>query len=510
MNEIVTSNIEGVSRLAVLLLLGHGTLLLAGVRNPNLLAGLALPASGPFALFAVYSLDPIVVSSFWRTLLGVVALATAMIMIIIARHLHRLPTLPSLSRIAAILIVPTSLGFFSFPAMINPDSAQALAIADQLVGRGGVPQELKRGLLYPVFLAQGPEGFPVVEVTVVIVLSLAVATHGLVQQFGLRPSSSWSESIFYGLVTLLLLSTPIVQYLFIYINAHGLFALYVAVIVAAVGIIRTTNYPNPGFLLLAIGGGSLALVRPEGFAIALGLMAVFLAARPLAGPSERLWYFVALAAPLVSAGVWFLTANSPQIPLSRSNLASAVVLSLVLIAVLASSRLDAFRPLIPRLVGCLIFLVILLAIGGNPSVKFDAWSAQARNFFLGAGGWGISLVALMVLIVVVFSGRTSAFSRRLVGAICMSVAITISAKLFDGNFGGFGQMGFNDSLNRSYLHWLPIMVLALVRGFSDRYPFIVRPSTVRRKLLRGSEESKMSLWKRLFPRLPILSRGQKL
>jgi hypothetical protein len=129
--------------------------------------------------------------------------------------------------------------------------------------------------------------------------------------------------------------------------------------------------------------------------------------------------------------------------------------------------LEERRFLIILSVEAALWLAVLGAAVWNPQLLLTSVGATGQNLFHGAGGWGYSLIIIGVLVFV------CAFAVRERQLIFLRFPVTsfiplgfLLAYLRDEAY----RVGYGDSLNRMWIHILPLAVLFLVAALnSDRW-----------------------------------------
>jgi hypothetical protein len=99
--------------------------------------------------------------------------------------------------------------------------------------------------------------------------------------------------------------------------------------------------------------------------------------------------------------------------------------------------------------------------------------AQWPNLGLGAGGWATAAHMFIGSMVLIGLTKRSANFRQLLFASALVIGGILFTKTFDGAFGG---AGFYDSVNRMWLHVMPLVMTATLLGYSELLGELFRQS----------------------------------
>ncbi len=262
---------------------------------------------------------------------------------------------------------------------------------------------------------------------------------------------------------LLLFSNNRFIYNTFYINGHLLFAIALLILCGNNWLyFRNTEIPKNTLLimqLLAIG--AIILTRPDGSILAS------IAILPMIFSHQfSLFYKKAIllslgASVLIWQGflVWVHIKQGNEVSISVSGLLVLGILSVI------SAFLIKYVPFGHRskyftwFSEFAIWLVLLAFTIIKPNVLVQSFEATRKNIIGGAGGWGSSIAILAILVIL------SLLITHSPGQVFLRFSITtflpisfILAYLREGAY----RIGLGDSLNRSFLHIVPLAILFIV------------------------------------------------
>ena len=318
---------------------------------------------------------------------------------------------------------------------------------------------VKRGLAFPLLLAQGREGQLLLSITLVILILALISTFLLASSIG----TQWNTlGISLGIALVILwLTTPIVWGMAFYTNGHVLMALAVATLASqVVGKSATVRRTPIELVAIFAAGFTIASTRPEGVALAL-ILSLPLFVRPrLETRRQTAWRFVALLGAPLGFVLWIIVTTNL---LALSFLATiSIGLSVFLVVgvwFLVVSAKTSWHYVIAIVIGIsLLALAVLLLVGIPPT--FDSLTAFVKNTFLGEGLWGELAGVFAVAFLLHALIKTDKRVTNLVLLTGLAVLFTIAAKMVDGlvafdSLGGV-RLGWGDSTNRSLFHLISL------------------------------------------------------
>ncbi|MEY4366800.1 MAG: hypothetical protein RLZ28_215 [Actinomycetota bacterium] len=360
------------------------------------------------------------------------------------------------------------LGFFTRP---HGDALWILTLAEYVSGGGapwvmGTSMSLKRGFSLILLLGLG-EGENRIDAFMPIIFGLlAMVTIGftllLLRDFSRRVTIA---SIAVVAAVVFTASMPWVAVF--YVNGHTLVALGITVSVAAMLVSHEVfAHPRGQLIAVCLGLAVVTMTRPEGALLSLVVVAIF-ASRHDTKPTEVL---VSIAAVFASFLTWMYTVSS-YVLTGRMTWLVPLAMVIVLAAVWALYRW------VPKVIDRIFALtpVILFAVfAGLEVVFFSALKKGDRslvtNLLLGSGGWGFIFWGFLIIAAVsFFVKREMIYGTLLRVLVSLSLASFLAKMVDGGQFGSptLGRVGWDDSLNRMWIHFMGLFVVAAIVGVAQ-------------------------------------------
>lgn len=248
-----------------------------------------------------------------------------------------------------------------------------------------------------------------------------------------------------------------------YVNSHMIFAVVLA---AMVGLLwaRAADFTlgassTAAIVVPAVMVPSLVVARPEG-----ALVAIIVAAAVVAGDSGRAASVFAFVVG-VSTVVWnarlvggaLAIEQQPATSATLMLVLGAVVMALAAVVPVLSRKL---RELAPWMLEAVLWLALAALAVREPKVLIESVAATGANLILGEGGWGLSVIVLIVAGVVallLFRGDNDLVLRLTVTAF-IPLALVL-AYLREAAY----RVGDGDSLNRMWMHILAVCIIFTVQ-----------------------------------------------
>lgn len=248
-----------------------------------------------------------------------------------------------------------------------------------------------------------------------------------------------------------------------YINGHLFFAALLLAIVGCAWLLATNRtLPEPGLLtLLLVSIPALVVTRPEASIVAGVALLPFvvsariavahrIAALAVLGGSVALWHGLIVVIQLTGGS---------SLPFSAVGGLTLGVVILLLIPVMLWRTLPRFGGLILVTAEMLLWLALIALAVRDPANLRTSLRATAENVLLGAGSWGLSLVALAVLgagVFVLLKAQEQIFLRY---PLTTFVPLAfLFAYLRDSPY----RVGDGDSLNRMLIQVVPLATLYVI------------------------------------------------
>lgn len=358
---------------------------------------------------------------------------------------------------------------FQFGERHHTDSAEQLSLALIAIQPDEPALEMlsgshQRGLLYALMLALGPDGRILSAYTPMVFMVGALATIWLIWTILPRPQQTLISAGLLGLGAMFAFSVPIIRVSVFYLNAHTLVALgLVSMALGMVQISKDANLDPQGLALITGGGIVVVTARIEGIVFVAVAIAAILSQNPIRGARNRLYLFASIGLIPLALGWWLSTVESDALSDLGVSLTTVIIVPLTLLAI-------SLLPFADRLRNWLLLAGVVVIMSGNviqimrSSNPVEMLTAQVPNLFFGAGGWGTAaLVVLGVCLLSVDRLRDPVFRVFFLLSVGLIASIFLS-KSFEG---GFGREGFNDSVNRMYLHSMWIVAVTVSLGLMN-------------------------------------------
>lgn len=409
----------------------------------SIVAG-ALLKLAAFTAASIFSMDAF--TSIWITLTIICIGASLM------RHRFGKPLVLALATVSGMTMVAFSLSRFTPGGLVtHSDSVDVLWLASTVLPEGLFPPTMRRGLLLPLLLLNPWEGGFLIEMVVLIGLVLFWS----LAELGKQVSSLLADPNAYLIALALTLSTPLVLLSVFYVQSHTLISLALSVGFTALIDRRgeQLNFRTAPAIFLA--GFAISVTRAEGFLIAvlLGVLVWHFGQKEGPNLAQR----ITLITGPVGLVLWWTTAPETDSPIQFMWAAGAI-------AILALIALTAPKPFINwvlrRVWALPIFALLLVPFLNVVSGRFSfygyvrAAGAQFNNLFALEGGWGLLPIVWLVGIVFLLHFRESGAELDILKVVLAAIALTLVVKFLDGS--SFGRLGFSDSINRGWLHLLPL------------------------------------------------------
>lgn len=437
---------------------------LVGLRHPIILAvtGFALSVIVRTALYLLVILTPLPLTS--RDL-WIVLSALATVSALVLARTSRLFWLGLAAGVGLASIAFITKNLMNIGERFHEDSVAIIASSLVVFSEDEPSPAIKSGLAFPLMLSSGPAGELFTSFTPLVFVNLAT----IVVWTGWRLTKKLlSPSAFVILATLMLAvswSTPMVRAQMFYINAHVLAALGIALIVAGFLMsVNTLTLGPPWSTMVLIGGVLASWARFEGMAIVLMALLPLIASPLISSRTHRLTVVISTTLPVASWAIW-VSAVGGEVPLIETRNAWIIPLLVLAGATLwILPQLDSLRRHTVT-IGFIALATIAVVFIGQNAVLLPL---QVRNIFVGLGGWGFVAPAFLLLLVLIGLNNTTREYRHLLGMVAVAIVGAFVIKMLDG--GGLGRQGFNDSINRSWTHWLPIFWLTATVGVAQLWP----------------------------------------
>lgn len=441
--------------------------LLAGVRNPFLIAGSAIGFASTIPLISTL-LCYFLGKPYWGLEAWVIISTLVTIIGLSARWQHWQLASQAGAVFAVLSALSLTLKFvFEIGEMQHSDSTGIVSRALLVIQSGAtdwspVTSSPKRGLLYPIMLALGPYERILVTFTPLVFLSTALLVGWMSLRIigRARPST---PIIALAVTGGFLATIPMIRISATYLNSHILVS-YGVTLMATAALLskKERRFCGQNVWLFGLGGVVATVSRIEAILL-VGIIAVSLFGLFELAQRDRRRLITILFVVASSMLIWLWGLN---VPVSETfgvpywMLAGSGVIVLLVLNYVSTTNI---RRYFPHLIGVLLGITLILEIFQSASPAAALFS-QWPNFALGAGGWAAAMPVTIGLISVLGWRKQSPEYRWLItNAILLSMAILVS-KTLDG---GLGRAGFYDSVNRMALHVAPLFVMALAIGVGE-------------------------------------------
>lgn len=387
--------------------------------------------------------------------------------------------LPAIARLRSHLwSLAISIAVFGFGEIIvnvlhfftrsHGDALWILALSDY-ISQGGTPtalgtsMSLKRGFALILMLGTGEGGNRIDAFVPIIFMLVGILTLGFAWHL-LRGFSRAVSIASLAAVSAVVFTATMPLVAIFYVNGHTMVALGITTAIAAMLVpVDFFVSEKARLVVVCLGLAVVTMTRPEGALLALVVVAIF-AARYGTKPREVL---ISIASVFAAFLTWMYTVDS-YVLAGRMTWLAPLAMLLVLAIVWAlyrwapnlMTRVFALTPLI------LFALFLLLEV-----VFFNALKKGDRslvtNLFFATGGWGYFFWGLLFVVVLsVFINREAVYGTLLRIAGALAVASFLAKMVDGGQFGSptLGRVGWDDSLNRMWIHFLGIFFVLAVVG----------------------------------------------
>ena len=382
--------------------------------------------------------------------------------------MRRLPTLPNVLFASALAIVVCLITHRVHLVKVSPDSfnylnTAALLSSDQM--EHAAPNWLQlRALGVPSLHAPANHtgAYYLRSITPLLALSTVLTLSWLCLRWCREEHSGMFSVSLSVMVGLLLLSHQRFAYHAFLINGHIFFAAMLLVIVGGSWMLANDlTQQRRGILLLqCICIPTLIVLRPDGAIFAgLALIPSFVSSKFLALHRASLLGVLGLGVAIWHAYLWHRYALvGDYIPSTVTGMVGLGLICLLAVPILYWQPNAPWMPwALPTIEVGLWSAVALLGLRDLPALR-ESVRATFHNVILDAGGWGISLklIALIVLVLVLISeGENRVFLRYVVTTFLPTCLVL--GFLRDLPY----RVGSGDSLNRMFVHILPLAVLLI-------------------------------------------------
>lgn len=354
----------------------------------------------------------------------------------------------------------------------HSDSSWILVMT-HLFERGGHPELLedkvpfKRGFDYPLMLALGPSNEYLSAFTPYIFLAILAAIIWAVSE--LLPKQSALIAIYGSALALVTLTATVPIRMLTYINGHTLTALGITLIAVVVVLAqREQKLGRTELAILLVSIATVSTTRPEGILVCVMALLPLLASRYV----SRLQLMLLASSATVSLAVWLNLYDSYI--LQKLELPYWLFDALLIGAGLLPwlKWFDGIRyRLVPIGLGSMALVILAAEVFFFEGMQ-EGNVALFVNLFLGAGLWGYLFPFLLIIFVVVgYRKRTADYKTLAIISLTLIMSFLI-AKMLDGGQSGnptLGRIGWSDSLNRMWIHLLPVLVITALVGLVERH-----------------------------------------
>ena len=339
-----------------------------------------------------------------------------------------------------------------------------LAVQPGEMGAGQIGSILgvKRGPAYPLLLSLGPDQRLFGAVTPLIFLVTLIALVWAIRELIPHSTPPWVFGAVGMAIGAFSLSVPIFRASMFYLNSHTLMGL--GLLLMTIGYLvtqRDQRFGANALWLTVLGGIIASTARSEGVALAAVVLAALSSLPVWDTIQRRAMLGIALTATGGTFAWWVIALDSPIADRVPGQPWTMFLLVVALVLFGASPLIDPVRPHLLLTVGVMLagYLGWVIASSASPqSLLFAQWP----NLVGGAGGWGLAAPAAVTSIVLLGWRGQPASYRSLVVIASLVIGAIFATKTLDS---GFGRASFFDSVNRMYLHVMPVVLLATALGY---------------------------------------------
>ena len=468
----MTSATHEVAILLLLVLGGTSLAWFLGFRNAVLLAtvGFALSILMRTSIFLIFHFFDIAISS--RLAWGAASLVAFLLAALFARR-HQIFWMALLLAAGLGVIAFLTKYLLNIGERFHEDSVQIIGNSILVFSSDGMSSEIKRGLAYPLMLALGQEDHIFSSFTPLVFLNLLILSIWT----GMRITRRIVEPRVYLLIAMFLVAvsatSPMVRTLVFYINSHTMVALGAALVISGLILsVHSVRLEPQTFAVIATGSILASWARYEGAIVILLALLPFISSELIRTRLQRVNLFAVAISPAVAWLIWSIAAGADFRVLSMVTISGPALWAILGIIAIplglwVTPPLDKLRRHTPSIVG--IPLAIFVMFIFEQKLTSTSLPAQIRNIFFGLGGWGFVAPAFLLLLVLFGYAHASREYRKLIGMLALAIPAAFFIKFLDGQ--AMGRQGFNDSINRSWAHWLPLFWLIASVGMARIWPW---------------------------------------
>ena len=375
---------------------------------------------------------------------------------------------------AASLVALASKYIFDAGEKHHTDSAKQIALA--VIAIGGEVDDLqhvanspKRGIAYSLMLGLGPDGRVFSAFTPLVFIATMLLVVWLAWKMVDSRASLTAFVIASAAVGLFSVSVPMFRVAMFYMNAHTLMGFGLLLTVAGLILaIKEREFSRLAVAFVTLGGVIGATARIEGIVAIAAVLAALVGSRRHWTTSERVNLFASVSLIGASFTWWLDAVDSPVLDDFGLNPPLLTAASLLAGLIASQRAIDGIRRYIwPTFaVGTIGVLALGMARWSDVLPNLDGlW----LNLGLGRGGWGTAAYMFFATVVLLGYRRHSFLYRYLLRLVGLLLVVLVITKGFDGTgFGiSFGRESFFDSLNRMWLHVMPVVMAMTILGYSE-------------------------------------------
>ena len=328
--------------------------------------------------------------------------------------------------------------------------------------------QFKRGFDYPLMLALGPTDEYLSAFTPYIYLAIVAAVIWAITV--LVPADKRNLVRYYGgAVALVTFTTVVPLRVLTYINGHTLTAIGVTLIsVASIKAIKAQELTTSDVYLIGLSVAVVSATRPEGILVSAIAMLPLLASKFI-----KRWQLAVLSSSAtVTLSLWLILYNSYI--LAKLHVPAVVFYPAMILGGMLPwlKWFDAIRF---RL--AIIAMVSMVAVVVGAQIVFfkgmlTGDGALLQNLVFGKGDWGFLFIFLFAVFLIVGFKNWSTEYRYLVQISATLILSFLIAKMLDGGQSGhpdLGRVGWSDSLNRMWIHLMPLLLITAIVGLVERH-----------------------------------------